>query len=108
MERSVFLGSIFEGIAAYEILKSQVNSGARKEIYHFRDQQGLEVDFLVPAREGELWMIECKASRTVHPAMANSVLALRRANGSKDQKSFVVYRPSSSAPPTRAVAPGAE
>ena len=30
---------------AAEILKSQVNKGARKEIYHFRDQQGLEVDF---------------------------------------------------------------
>ncbi len=41
--RSPFLGSIFEGFVASEILKSQVNSGARKEIYHFRDQQGLEV-----------------------------------------------------------------
>ena len=29
---------------AAEILKSQVNQGRRKELYHFRDQQGLDVD----------------------------------------------------------------
>jgi predicted AAA+ superfamily ATPase len=106
--RSPFLGSIFEGFVASEILKSQVNAGERKQLYHFRDQQGLEVDFLVPAAGGELWMIECKAGRTVSPAMINSVLALRRATGSKDRKSVLVYRPSPDAPSTRVIAPGAE
>src|SRR3984893_14752695 len=70
LRRSPFLGSIFEGFVASEILKSQVNYGMRKEIYHFRDHQGLEVDFLVPGPQGELWMIECRASKTVHPAEA--------------------------------------
>ncbi|MGA8344928.1 MAG: ATP-binding protein, partial [Candidatus Sulfotelmatobacter sp.] len=42
-ERSPFLGALFEGFVAAEILKSQANQGMRKELYYFRDQQGLEV-----------------------------------------------------------------
>jgi predicted AAA+ superfamily ATPase len=41
LQRSPFLGQLFEGLVAAEILKSQVNRGARKELYYFRDQQGL-------------------------------------------------------------------
>src|SRR5689334_2989476 len=74
LERSPFLGPIFEGFVASEILKSQINTSARKELYHFRDQQGLEVDFLAPGRDGRLWMIECKSSRTVHPPMVAPLL----------------------------------
>jgi uncharacterized protein len=70
LDRSPFLGSLFEGYVAAEILKNQVNHGQRKEIYHFRDQQGLEVDFLFPHPHGGVWMVECKASKTPMPAMA--------------------------------------
>jgi hypothetical protein len=34
---------------AAEIVKQQLGAGRRREIYFFRDQQGLEVDFIVPA-----------------------------------------------------------
>ena len=42
LERSPFLGALFEGIVPAEILKSQANQGMRKELYSFLDQQGLE------------------------------------------------------------------
>src|SRR6266852_1739264 len=107
LKRSPFLGAIFEGFVAAEILKSQVNRGARKEIYHFRDQQGLEVDFLVPSGAGGgLWMIECKAAKTVHPAMANSLLTLRRAMGRKSARAVVVHRSGAGEPSTSAIVPG--
>jgi predicted AAA+ superfamily ATPase len=108
LERSPFLGPVFEGFVASEILKSQVNSGGRKEIYHFRDQQGLEVDFLVPSRDGKLWLIECKATRTVQPAMANSLLSLRRAMEGKAGRAIIVHRSAAGAPHLRALAPGAD
>src|SRR5260370_17289814 len=47
LQRSPFLGQLFEGFVAAEILKSQVNHGGRKELYYFRDQHGLDVDFLL-------------------------------------------------------------
>ena len=37
LNRSPFLGAIFEGFVATEIVKQQVNGGRRKEIYYFRD-----------------------------------------------------------------------
>jgi predicted AAA+ superfamily ATPase len=108
LERSPFLGALFEGFVAAEILKSQVNAGRRKELYHFRDQQGLEVDFLVPGRDRELWMIECKAAKTVQPASAGPLLSLGRAMSPSAERLMVVHRASASAPSTHALAPGVE
>lgn len=93
LERSPLLGSLFEGYAAGEIVKSQVNSGRRKELYHFRDQQGLEVDFLFPSGGGELWMVECKASKTVQPSVTIPMEKLRTSIGTgKPARMSVVYR----------------
>lgn len=109
LERSPFLGAIFEGYVAAEILKSQANRGGRKELYHFRDQQGLEVDFLFPDGQGGLRMVECKASRTVQPRMAGPLGALRRAMGDREAvRLSIVHRTSTTAPLTRALAPGIE
>jgi len=108
LERSPFLGALFEGFIAAEIVKSQVNQGGRKEIYHFRDQQGLEVDLLVPRRNGELWLIECKAAKTIFPAMASPLVSLRRSIRRTRARGIIVHRPARTAPSTRAVAPGVE
>src|SRR5713101_6925805 len=108
LQRSPFLGQLFEGFVAAEILKSQVNQGARKELYFFRDQQGLEVDFLLPKPNAGLWLIECKAGRTVRPVMAAPLLALRRALEKRSTRLIIVHGTSRSAPATRAVASGVE
>jgi uncharacterized protein len=109
LERSPFLGALFEGYVAAEILKSQINQGRRKELYHFRDQQGLEVDFLFPDAKAGLRMVECKASKTVHPSMAGPLGSLRRVMGEQAAvRMSVVHRTSKTAPPSRALAPGIE
>jgi hypothetical protein len=109
LERSPFLGALFEGFVAAEILKSQVNLGRRRELYHFRDQQGLEVDFLFPGGHGGLWMVECKATKTVQPAMARPLESLRRSMGDRQPiRLAVVHRASTTAPPSRGLAPGVE
>ncbi|SPE33393.1 conserved hypothetical protein [Candidatus Sulfopaludibacter sp. SbA6] len=109
LDRSPFLGALFEGWVAAEILKSQVNRGRRKELYYFRDQQGLEVDFLFPNGCGGVWMVESKASRTVHPAMAGPMGSLRRSMGGQARvRLTVVHRTSTTAPESRVLAPGVE
>lgn len=97
LERSPFLGALFEGFVASEVIKRQVNSGQRREIYHFRDEQGLEVDLLVPTRNGGVDMIECKATRTPVPGMAKSLGRLRDAFVEKRKldrlvRCFIVHR----------------
>jgi uncharacterized protein len=108
LQRSPFLGQLFEGFVAVEILKSQVNRGARKELYYFRDQQGLEVDFLLPRPNAGLWLIECKAGKTIRPAMAGPLLSLRRTLQKRSTRLVIVHRKSHSAPATSAVASGVE
>jgi hypothetical protein len=108
LERSPFLGPLFEGFIAAEILKSQTNHGLRKELYYFRDQQGLEVDFLVPRAGAGLWLIEAKAGKTVHPAMAAPLLALQGALGKESNRLIIVHRQSHPAVSTSAVASGVQ
>ncbi|MFN0105392.1 MAG: ATP-binding protein [Bryobacteraceae bacterium] len=106
LERSPFLGALFEGFIGAEIVKAQWNAGRRKEIYHFRDQQGLEVDFLFPSRRG-LWMVECKAAKTLHPGMTAPLAALGRSVEGDLRRSVVHRRPLRGAG-VRALAPGIE
>jgi hypothetical protein len=108
LERSPFLGALFEGFVAAEILKSQANQGMRKELYYFRDQQGLEVDFLVPQPNSRLWLIEAKAGKTVRPSMASPLLSLSRALPKGSGRLIVVHRKSRSPLPTAVIASGVE
>lgn len=111
LAKSPFAGALFEGFIASEMVKAQVNRGQRPEIYFFRDEQGLEVDFLVPGRSGTIALVECKASRTVNPAMAAPMLRLAEAlkksrpPGASVQLALV-HQSTATQPATRAVAPG--
>jgi len=108
LERSPFLGALFEGFVAAEILKHQTNLGGRKELYYFRDRQGLEVDFLVPRGNGKLWLVEAKATQTVRPAMAGALLSLGRSLPKPGARLMVVHRKSRSPVATSALAPGVQ
>lgn len=108
LDRSPFLGAIFEGFVASEILKSQINRGQRKEIYYFRDQQGLEIDFLVPQANARFWLVEAKASKTVQPLMAAPMLSLSRVAKERATRRIVVYRKPRTGAASTAIARGAE
>jgi predicted AAA+ superfamily ATPase len=111
LARSPFLGALFEGFIASEIAKAQVNSGRRRELFYFRDEQGLEVDFLVPGRGGSVTLLECKAGRTVTPSMAAPMQRLAEAMRRKGPVGtpvdmFLVHQAPRSRFDTEAVAPG--
>jgi hypothetical protein len=61
-------------------------------LYFFRDQQGLEVDFVVPTGSKGLLLVEAKASRTVRPEMAKPLIRLAGAVGNCTVSSCVVHR----------------
>src|SRR3990172_5997720 len=54
LAKSPFRGALFEGFVASEIVKTQLHRGGRRELYTFRDEQGLEVDSILPGRGGAL------------------------------------------------------
>ena len=113
LEKSPFLGAIFEGFIASEIVKSQLNAGRRREIYYFRDQQGLEVDFIVPGRDASATFIEVKSSRTVTPSMAVPMQRLaeawrKRPGDARSVRSIVVHRPPQGGTKSKAIAADVE
>jgi hypothetical protein len=95
---------------AAEIVKEQLATGRRREIYHFREEQGLEVDFVVPGRRGTVTLVECEAGRTVTPTMAAPLTRLGEAwkasTGRRGVEKFLVHQPPRAESPTSAVAPG--
>lgn len=110
LARSPFAGALFEGLVASELAKAQAHSGRRRELYHFRDEQGLEVDFVVPARSGALSLVECKAASTVTPTdavpMQRLAEAIRRSRrGRPSIRLDLVHRAAVTPAPTRTVAP---
>jgi uncharacterized protein len=112
LEKSPFLGAIFEGFIASEIIKAQVNAGKRRELYYFRDQQGLEVDFIIPGKNGAITLVETKASKTPKPDMTKPMQALAKAWEQHPQKGslrqLLVCRASASGTRSKAISPGAE
>lgn len=111
LAKSPFKGALFEGFVAAEIVKGQLGAGHRKEIYYFRDEQGLEVDFIVPGRGSAIALVECKASRTVAPPMAAPLQrlgsAMRKRAGSRSRPElYLVHQPPADGSVTTALAPG--
>jgi predicted AAA+ superfamily ATPase len=109
LERSPFLGPLFEGLVASELVKAQANAARRREIYYFRDRRGLEVDFVVPGESGAVRLIEAKASRTVTPDMAAPMRRLAAAFGTRRAVQMQLIHRSPRAPArSRALAPGVQ
>ncbi len=106
LHRSPFLGPLFEGLVASEIVKHQIHHGKPMAIYHFRDRQGLEVDFIVPGAENRLTLIEAKATRTPVANHAKSLRRLLPALDYYESEAFVVHQPAKSKTVTTALAPG--
>lgn len=104
---SPFHGALFEGFVASEIVKQQIALGRARELYYFRDSQGLEVDFVVPAGHRRLLLVEAKATRTVLPRMARPATSLAHAAMGYRTEVIVVHKPGPNAPKTRAIAVGA-
>lgn len=106
LRRSALYGRLFEGFVAAEIAKRQVNGGGRVQLYYFRDQQGLEVDLIVPQGPEGLALIEAKASKTPLPSMARPLQRLAGSIRHYTTRSIVVHGGSAGAEAGTALLPG--
>jgi predicted AAA+ superfamily ATPase len=88
---SPFLGSIYEGFVASEIVKHRIHRGQERGLYYFRDQQGLEIDFLIDKGNRRLLLLEAKATRTPRPTMARSLSRLVGAIHDYESSAFVIH-----------------
>lgn len=106
LHRSPFLGPIWESFVASEVVKQQLNQGKAKAVYFFRDQQGLEVDFVVPRGNGRLALVECKAGRTAKPSDGGPIRRLRESARRYQVDGYIVYQPTREHAKMTALGPG--
>ena len=104
---SPFLGPIFEGFVASEIVKHRLNRGRVRGLYYFRDQQGLEVDFVIDDGNRRLTLIEAKATRTALPVAAAPLRRLAGAVAGYDASAWLVHAGQGGKAPAEALCPGA-
>jgi len=62
------LGNIWENFVLTEYLKEGYRAG--KDLFYFRDQNGVEIDFIVE-KEGEVFLVEAKHSERPDPTKLN-------------------------------------
>ncbi len=86
-----YRGSLLETFVLMELIKQTGRSVIRPNIFHFRSLTGVEVDFLLEDRQGQLVGIEVKASATVRPDDFKGLKWLREQTGDNFKRGIVLY-----------------
>ena len=105
LEKTTLIGPVFETFVASELAKQQLGQGRAPSLYFFRDEQGLEVDFVVPRAEGNIELVEVKWTKTPMPQMAKPInVLLEKLKGRGI--GTVVCRAAADRPDRATIAPG--
>jgi predicted AAA+ superfamily ATPase len=83
------LGAITEGFVVSELQKQRTWSEQNFELYHYRDRLGNEVDCVVEFADGQIILIETKASTSYSGQQFAGIKFLAEKLGSRFQAGFV-------------------
>lgn len=70
------LGPLLEAFVVGELTKQRGWSSEEFDLYHFRDRDGLEVDVVIEFADGQVFLIEVKASSTYQVEQSKGIRAL--------------------------------
>jgi uncharacterized protein len=87
----IALGSLVENYVAMELRKQLSWHPTRLELYHFREQSGKEVDFILETPQGDIIAIEVKASSTVRANDFKHLKFLEKSLGPRFRQGVVLY-----------------
>lgn len=82
-------GHIIENFVASELLKAV--QAEKIKIYHYRDSNQVEVDFVLENADGDLIAIEVKAKANISNRDLNNLKAFQKVCGSKLKKCYVLH-----------------
>src|SRR5262249_12205542 len=82
LERSPFIGSVWETFVLAQLNKTKAAQGSSAQIFFWRDAHGTEVDFVVE-HQGFLRLIEAKWSETLDARTATSLLKVAQLLGAR-------------------------
>ncbi len=85
------LGNLVETFVYSELIKHQSCADTDIEIYHFRDQQKKEVDFVLESSNGDIVALEIKSGSNLKPEHFKGLGALAKTMNGKNFKGIVLY-----------------
>ena len=85
------LGSVLENFVFTELKKLMNCSQFGLQMYHYRTQSGIEVDFVLENRAGQIVGIEVKASETISPEDWKGLNVLGEEMGDKMIRGVILY-----------------
>lgn len=85
------LGNLVETFVYTELIKHQASANEDIEIYHFRDTQQKEVDFVLESSSGDIVAIEIKSGSNIKSEHFKVLLALAKTMKDKNFKGIVFY-----------------
>jgi len=83
-------GKIIENFVYSELLK-QLTRQTDSKLYHFRTQDGKEIDFILEKRNGDLIGLEVKAKENITPHDFSLLKELQSLTGKSFKKGIVLY-----------------
>jgi predicted AAA+ superfamily ATPase len=85
------LGQLFENYVAMELIRYLPNSSSAPKLFHFRDRDGVEVNFVLQTRRGIVAGVEVKASNSVSSSDFKGLRYLHAKLGDKFAGGVVLY-----------------
>jgi len=84
-------GALFESWIASEIMKRAAHEGVRRELFHYRDAAGLEVDLVVSDAQN-LMLVEAKSGATIASDFTHAVDRLAQGVRQRDPQRAISTR----------------
>lgn len=89
--KNEFIGNLVESFVYSELIKHQSTANEEIEIFHFRDQQRKEVDFVLEASNGDVVALEIKSGSNLKSEHFRGLCALAKTMNGKNFKGIVFY-----------------
>jgi len=84
-------GDIVESFVYSELIKHKTTADKRINIYHYRDQQKKEVDFVLESTDSKIVAIEVKSGSNIKKEYFKGLMALANTVKGKDFKGIILY-----------------
>lgn len=84
-------GDIVESFVYSELIKHKSTADKRVNIYHYRDQQKKEVDFVLESTDGKIVAIEVKSGSNIKKEYFKGLVALAGTLKGKNFKGIILY-----------------
>lgn len=91
MGKNEFLGNLVESFVYSELIKHGSYANVNTDIYHFRDQQKKEVDFVLEAENGDVVAIEVKSGSNIKSEYFKGLVAVAETMKSRRFKGILFF-----------------